>query len=496
MLPYQYQVGAVVFGDLTNYPVSKVEIQTYNVNNQDFQIIHSDETRFGIDNLVPASIIFTMAVLNNWALDNIPGGPASPSFLYNSRSLLGQLANEWKDPSVRTNWGATKILTFSDEDGIVRRIYGRPGKFTHGPVEQQEWVDVQCEFRRADTYAYEDVETMQEIVVNADPIYIFRDRGDSPAWLRVLCYGPMTNPVITIGSAQIELLLNIAADVVVEISSYPWMRRVVDSNGYNWRAALIGNTPYLDMLKIAPATNVPLRVTNPSNLATWTELPHTNVVENTEFMSSFKLQGWHVLTGMPMWNSSEANGGYVYAPYGVTAILDNNHNFNTANQCAEVRIADMWLGSSSIVIMCNDDVTNFVAAQSVKDSNGDKLRIVSGSAPDALTTQAEYLVPDPGLASGDSFGVTSDAENNMFYLLYNRTQVGDWHDNKNVVNQDNRRQGLILNSDNDSANYGVGLNDIVAYDKNIGKSAVARKTSLGDLSSRVFLLWRETWNIV
>ena len=154
----------LIFGAGTNMPVSKAEIQPWNVNNQDFQIIRTDELRFGIDNLVPAPIVFTMAVLNNWQLESIPGEGAVPEgFLYQARSLLGQLANAWKATSARQTWGAMVKLLFIDTDGITRRIYGRPGKFQHGPVEQKEWVDVQAEFRRADTNAYDDKETVVEI---------------------------------------------------------------------------------------------------------------------------------------------------------------------------------------------------------------------------------------------------------------------------------------------------------------------------------------------
>src|SRR6516225_12289909 len=105
----QYMLNGIRFGANTNMPVSKAEIQPWNVNNQDFQIIRTDETRFGIDVLVPAPIVFTMAVLNNCALDNMPasaGGPVPQGLLYQARSLLGQLAQTWKATPVRQTWGS------------------------------------------------------------------------------------------------------------------------------------------------------------------------------------------------------------------------------------------------------------------------------------------------------------------------------------------------------------------------------------------------------
>src|SRR5258705_10911415 len=71
--PYQYQIGNSVFGRDTAIPVSKVEIQTYNINNQDFQVQRSDENRFGIDTLAPAPLVFTMSVLNNFELESMRG---------------------------------------------------------------------------------------------------------------------------------------------------------------------------------------------------------------------------------------------------------------------------------------------------------------------------------------------------------------------------------------------------------------------------------------
>jgi len=275
----QYKIGDILFGDNTNMPVSKVEIQSWNVNNQDFQVIRTDEIRFGIDNLVPAPIVFTMAVMNNWALENIPGGgTVPPSLLYQARSLLGQLANEWKATDVRFNWGATKTLLFVDTDGVTRRVYGRPGKFQHGPVEQNEWVDVQAEFRRADTNAYDDTETYATIPFKQN-ITITRDRGDAPAWFRVIAVGPISQPTITIGSLKIQLGLNVNSGVSVEISSYPWMRHIIDSNNINWRTALIGSSPYLDQLLLPADTDT---------VCTWT----SSTAEGEVYL--YWREAWHI----------------------------------------------------------------------------------------------------------------------------------------------------------------------------------------------------------
>ena len=270
MEPYQYQLGSVVFGRGTQIPVSKADIQPYNVNNQDFQVQRADENRFGIDTLAPSPIIFTMSVLNNAPLSSMSGfqsGPMPDDLFANNNYALNELAKEWKNPSVRSSWGSTVPLLFCDRDRNVRRIYGRPGKFAHAPRNKagESWIDVQAEFRRADTYAHSDIEYFVGHPTdlskglppdNTTTVTASRLDGDGDSWLRVLIYGPATHPVITYGALTLELSSVIPAGVMVEVSSYPWARRVVDSNNINRRTEVIGNTLYLDQIKFPSATDM------------------------------------------------------------------------------------------------------------------------------------------------------------------------------------------------------------------------------------------------
>jgi hypothetical protein len=511
----QYKIGDILFGHDTNMPVSKVEIQPWNVNNQDFQIIRTDEVRFGIDNLVPAPIVFTMAVLNNWALEGMPsdiGQPVPEGLLYQARSELGKLAHEWKSTTVRNTWGAMKMLLFVDTDGIRRRIYGRPGKFQHGPVEQHEWVDVQAEFRRADTNAYDDKETRIEIGYNADPTYITRgpEQGDAPAWFRLLMYGPLTHPIVTIGDVQVELGMDVPVNTVLEVSSYPWMRRVVDSNNINWRAALIGSSQYLDQLQIPANTEIACRWTD-TTLITWTEIPSSRVVENPDFLDMFACTSdWKTLHGIPVWGFSLENGGYLYSPFGTCAVLDKDHIFTIPSQFAEASIADVWRGTTTMVILSNDTMTNFGGLQVVKTvgigevfgqpTDDDKIRIVTGSGgyhQENMTTKFEYAVPSPGLKSGDKLAIVYDDIASMFLIYYNGDYVGEWADTTGLVNKANRRQGFIMNSENSIENisWGVGWNNLMCYDATFTHTGGGPPTDPNDLSSRIFLLWRDTWSI-
>lgn len=263
LIPFQYQLGSFVFGYRTNVPVNDIQIQSYNVNVQDFQVIRTDERSFGIDTLAPGNLTFKMAVLDNYPLPNmlhLTDSEIPPSLVARQGVLLPALAKEWKANEVRPIWGETKPIYFCDSDGIVRRIYGRPGKFQFSRRNRKNaWFDVQCEYRRADTYAYSDIEYyVGPVAPNAPAVMAQRLGENGDAWFRILLFGPFTNPIITWGGSTIELNATIADGVVLEISSYPWERRCIDSNGLNWRAALIGETVYLDQLVFPADTYMPI----------------------------------------------------------------------------------------------------------------------------------------------------------------------------------------------------------------------------------------------
>ena len=260
--PFQYQLGDIVFGRDTNVPISKIDVQSYNVNAQDFQIDRSDENRFGVDSLVPAPIVFTMAVLENYILPqfeaDVPVG-FDPDDLFAMRgTVIGKMSRTWKAKEVRSSWGTVMPLYCCTGDHEILRIYGRPGKFQYAPRynDRTHWIDVQAEFRRADTLAHSDIEyyvgdpvdSSKGMAPGAPPVTATRGLGDGDSWMRVLIQGPATHPVVTYGDSVIELDLTIPAGVLLEVSSYPWSRRVVDSTNINWRTKVIGDTKYLDQI--------------------------------------------------------------------------------------------------------------------------------------------------------------------------------------------------------------------------------------------------------
>jgi hypothetical protein len=263
--PYQYQLGGLTFGRGTDIPINQVQIQTYNINKQDFQVVRTDEIRFGIDTLSPSTISFQMGVTENWVLENIAGSQELNSDLFPVRgTIVSELAKIWKANSIRAVWGSTAQLYFCDRDGNVVMIFGRPGKFQYDPKvsDRDAYINIQAEFRRGDTYAHSYIEYFVGSVdgtkglAPGDPaVTAYRLDGDADSWVRFLFNGPMKNPVVNYGGNVLELNLTIPSGVQVEVNTYPWTRRIVDTNGNNWRTALAGATMYLDQINFPCASS-------------------------------------------------------------------------------------------------------------------------------------------------------------------------------------------------------------------------------------------------
>lgn len=256
--PYQWQIGQLVFGPNTQYTILGVNPASYNVNAQDYQVSLSDETRMAQDTLQAQPITFTIGVRDNAPQRNI-ANTLPDDLVLKSSKLLTALQNEWKANDARLLWGSMKPLIFCDGYGSVRRVYGRPRKFQYTRKRQgSQFNRVTCEYARADTLSYTDTEYAAALDLNADPETFTRLGGDAESWLRIVLTGPQVNPIIVVGDLQIQLQTTIAAGVAVEVNSYPWSRRIIDSNNVNGRTWLIGNTRYLDQIHIPPGTPLPM----------------------------------------------------------------------------------------------------------------------------------------------------------------------------------------------------------------------------------------------
>lgn len=256
--PYQWQLGGTVFGRGTPYPVLSTKIESYNVNNQDFQIPLADEVRMGQDTFQAGPITFTIGVIDNAPMPHL-ANTLPDTLTTRSSKLLPALQREWKADEIKQQWGALKPITYCDGYGVARQIYGRPRKFTYTPKRKgSQWHKVTAEYARVDTLSYTEAEYKAALVKDADPVYFSRDGGDALSWIRTVLTGPMVNPLVIVGEVEIQLQYTIPSGVQVEVNSYPWSRRIIDSLGHNLRTTLIGNTLYLDQMRIPPDVPIPM----------------------------------------------------------------------------------------------------------------------------------------------------------------------------------------------------------------------------------------------
>lgn len=246
----QYQIGDIVFGAGTNIIVTNFQAQSYDVNAQDYQISRSDETRFGLDTFKPTTISMNLEVIYNWLLD--PFKNTIPNF-WADKPTVSDLATEWRANDIRNSWGAIKPLFFCGRDNINKMVFGRPGQFSAEKVSHNSTV-VKCvaEFRRADTLVYAVDESAKALTGSTN---VIRSVGDSDSWCRIIIPGPATNPAIQIGNNTIQVNTTVASGKLLEINSYPWSRRIVNSDGLNLRNSLSSSSIYLDKLKLPMGTS-------------------------------------------------------------------------------------------------------------------------------------------------------------------------------------------------------------------------------------------------
>lgn len=253
LTPGQYQIGDIVFGDNTVFKVEEFDsVGGYDVNVQDFQALQSDEMHFGSDSLKPMPVQLKIHALHNYALENMLAITGDQRTLdFSTEKQVGQFIREWRADDVRSNWGSLKPLYICRQDGRIVRMYGRPGKIAVSRLPRKGQArDITAEFRRSDTLVYSDFEWFLNIkpgeittVVRSHEM----DMGDAPSWFRFFLVGPMKYPSISVGNLVIELAADIDTNEIVEISSYPWERRVIKLNDGTSLAASLAQ-PYLDKL--------------------------------------------------------------------------------------------------------------------------------------------------------------------------------------------------------------------------------------------------------
>lgn len=499
--PGQWQIGNTVMGHGTNIKVESADIKPYDVDAQDYQVARSDEMRFGFDHFKPTTIELTLQVLHNRLLPSWEG--TIPNFWHNMPTI-NDLAREWRGDDVRNTWGQMKPLyVCSKLDEIPKVIYGRTGQFGYtfdDGYNNGEVVKAIAEFRRADTLAYGVEENSLELNIGAAPVYLTRTGGDGPdAWLRVLLYGPITNPIVTIGEQQLEMAISVPTGVVVEVSSYPWQRRAVDSDRVNVAAGIVGKTQYLDQLKIPYKVPIPVKWTS-DEYNTWVPaLGNQSWQEDIDDHGLFQIPStFTTLEGQAAVRFDLFNFGSAAFPWitprtylgaaifaNRTAILYNAMQYNTANQYAKVRVVEPKIGKSGIVIMSNNTMTNFACLIVESGFGGNFLRIATGTSPSNLTVRASWQNPY-FWAETDDISFEFNNTTKTYTGSINGVSKVTWADSGGIVSTANRRQGFLFDIDGNLLTSGIGFGNIVAYDK----------TQVQATTGRVVLLWRDTYSVV
>jgi hypothetical protein len=268
LIPGQYQIDNLVMGRGTTVPVDTFDEKPYDINAQDFQMSRQDEMNFGQDQLKPTTFEIKFAVRYNWLLP--PYASLIPNF-WAEMPTISDFKRAWRADEVRAFAGQVKPFYLMDRNGIHKQIFGRPGNFTHAEnTNYTEAVECTAEFRRLDTFSYSVTETAMQMTQAAPTVSVLGHDGDAPAWFRLLIHGPIINPHFAItntylrGDIELQMNYTIGPTEVVEITSYPWQRRIVNAIGTNLASKLVGQQPYLDRLRFANDATVGITMTGTS----------------------------------------------------------------------------------------------------------------------------------------------------------------------------------------------------------------------------------------
>lgn len=519
LVPGQYQIGNRVIGRGTTVRMETFDVKPYDQNNQDYQIQNADEVRFGQDSLKPSTLELTFDVINNKLR---PGYEDLIPNFWAEMPTVKEFANIWRNDANRFLPGSMEPLYICGKDGITRVVFGRPGQFTYTKEEvYDEYIQCLAEFRRADTLAHTAQEAVVELALSADPVYLLRQSGDGPdAWLRLILLGPLTNPVITIGTMRLQLNYTIDAGNVVEISSYPWQRRTIDANGLNLSSNLQGPNQYLDKFTLPWLVPIPLKWT--SNAAA-TMVPALGTIKWEENIDGYSMQGLpstftevngRTIVRFDLFNFSGVASGGIFGEilglFGLTprkylgpgvlgtkcACFYNDQQFTGAGQRAQAQLVNegLWLGQSALTIMTNAAMTQLVGAMVDCEAGSNSLKIVSGSY-DTLTTRATWTKTGE-FSEHDHIAIEYKPTTKTYHLYYNDgtiaggwQDVAQWADPTSIIptGVDNRYQGFIFDAGGGlGILQGAGFCNIVAYD------TLQETPEAG----RVFLLWRDTWSTI
>lgn len=503
LVPGQWQIGDIVMGFGTNIKVETVTANPHDVNAQDYQLPRSSETRFGMDDFKPTTIDLTFEVLHNRLM---PGYEYTIPNFWHSMPSIADLNREWRFDDGRKIWGEMKALYVCTKlDEIPKIIFGRPGQITiteDDKVNNGEVVKVLAQWRRADTISYGVNENVVELSSDHDPQYLIRNEGDGPdAWLRVFIEGPLDHPKITIGEHTIEIDREIEDGEVVEVSSYPWQRRAVNSNRINIASDLIGSTPFLDRLTLPYKVPIPVRWTSEDFNTIVPALGNKSYQEDVNTLNFFNLPDvFTIIGGVVKVGLDIFNFGSEFFPWltprkyiaattigDTSAVIYTDKQFATANQLSKAKIVEPHHGKSGLVIMSNPAMTNFCMLEIESGVGANWMRIRSGTAFDTYTTRASWQNTDIlGWKETDYVSIGFDPVTKIYTGYLNDVAKVTWNDSTSIVNTSNRNCGYIFDTDGNLTTQGTGFADLAFYDT---------ATTPVPVTGKVFLMWRDSYAV-
>lgn len=515
LLPGQYQLDNIIFGKGTTVPVTKFDPKAYDVNGQDFQTTWADEVRFGRDQFKPAVVEIAFMVLNNYML---PGHESERPNFWQDMPKVDDFRRIWRFDQGRKVSGAMMPFYFGSKDRepfnqdgspgkhITKVFFGRPGQITIEKDDKPAGA-TQClaQFRLTDTLVYRSQESSQQVFQQDEPTFVYRDPqwdGTADSWLRIIAAGPMTNPKFTIGDQTIQIQTTLAQGEVMELSSYPWLRRIVNSNRENLTADIVGQSRYLDQLKIPAGVAVPVRWTSDEVNTFVPALGNQQWQEDINSLSDgwfhdLPLTGFSTIVGKVVvqsylnifsndWFQKVLTGG---AFAGRSACVYTSQKFSTNNQRVQAQIAPPFIGQSAVTFKCDEAMTNFAALEVQCGFGngmpaGNWIRLRTGTSPSNTTVKAIWQNTSPWKDT-DVISAGYDETTKKFTAYLNNQAVVSWVDSTNIVTNGPTKcyQGFIFNLGDDLFNVGVGFRNILAYDTS---TVPAQEGS-------VYLLWRDAW---
>lgn len=188
---------------------------------------------------------------------------------------LENLEREWKNPIYRTRATAYAMLRSRAVPGRTRVAYGRPRRYAEATnrLTHKGFSTVLCDFQTIDGRWYDDVEDSNTsnlvqpptggfkspikapIVTSPPAVSVGRSitvGGTVPTWPVVEIYGPISQPVVTLGPLVIAFTGQLLDGESVTFDPRPWSRTVLRNDGASFAGKLGYQTPPLRLCSLPP----------------------------------------------------------------------------------------------------------------------------------------------------------------------------------------------------------------------------------------------------